>query len=248
MFKSKQPAPLAAALLLALGAPASAYAADGGWDWQVIPYLWATSIDTELKTDTHGTFNDSISFADIANNLKGGFLGHVEGQGDNVGFFGDFIFLNVGKTKSGAVSQSSIYLKSRIIEMAMVYSPAEVRSQGWEMFGGMRFFDTKINVSIDPVPAPLPTRAASLSTTFPDIMIGSRYTFRPSEQWSIALRGDYSAGGTEGTWSASVEAQYHLKKGAWLIGYRHMDISLAPRGQQLEMIMSGPEVAYAINF
>ena len=37
-------------------------------------------------------------------------------------------------------------------------------------------------------------------------------------------------------------------KGAWLFGYRYLDISLKPAGQTLNLIMSGPIVGYAFTF
>src|SRR5262245_61035147 len=93
--KTARIAALCLAALPCLSSPAHAAEDEGkGWDWMVAPYLWASSIDADLKTSTPPSpgISDTV-FDDVLDELDGVFQIHAEGQGDHFGVLTDFTYL-----------------------------------------------------------------------------------------------------------------------------------------------------------
>lgn len=243
---------LAAATCLAALAPA-AHAAEGdtGWDWMVAPYVWATTVSTDLQTTVPPIIGGSTQtdFGGIIDKLDGAFLIHAEGQGDDFGVFADFIFLGLANEKDRAIFRTESDLDTTVFELGAVWSPGEERYKGIEVLAGVRSIDVELNVGIDPLNNPqLPSAIVNVNATFTDFMVGARYAWDVSERWTLSARGDLSFGDTEGTWNATAFAQYRMKRGAWAFGYRHMDVAVEPGDKKIDLVMSGPVIGYAFHF
>lgn len=226
----------------------SAAAADGdGWDWTITPYIWAPSVGVDLNTAVPPTGTDT-EFADIIDKIEGAFLMHVEGQGDRFGAFGDVVYLGLGDDKDHPRVRTSSDLDALLFEAAAVWNPGEGRYRGVDVFAGLRYLDIDMKVQVDPANPDFDTARIDAGESYTDFMIGARYTWELSERWGLTVRGDGSFGETDGTWSASGTVQYRMEHGAWVFGYRHMDIALEPRDNRAELILSGVTVGYGFNF
>ena len=69
-----------------------------------------------------------------------------------------------------------------------------------------------------------------------------------SDRWGLTLRGDGSFGDTEGTWNASAFAQYRVKHGAWLFGYRYLSVEVETGNSNTEITMNGPVAGFGFVF
>ena len=116
------------------------------------------------------------------------------------------------------------------------------------MFAGLRYLDVNLTVQLIPVNPAIGTLKVDSSDTFSDFMIGGRYTWALSEHWGLTLRGDTSFGETDGTWNASVVANYRTRHGAWLFGYRYLDGDIAVRNSTAHITLSGPAIGYTFAF
>jgi hypothetical protein len=246
-------APLALfTLALSAAAPLSARAAEDGqgWDWMVAPYVWATSVSTDLQTTVPPIVGGNVEtdFSGIIDKLDGAFLIHAEGQGDDFGAMADFIFLGLAHDRDRENFSTEADLDTRVLELAGVWSPGAERYKGIEILAGVRSIDVELNVGIDPAGSVLPPAIVNTKQTFTDFMVGGRYAWDLSPRWGMSVRGDASFGDTEGTWSLNAIAQYRTRNGAWAFGYRHMDVSLEPTGKKIDLVMSGPVVGYAFRF
>ena len=229
-------------------APLANAQADEGWDWGLTPYVWAASISADLREDAPPVGNES-DFSDIISKIDMAFMGHVEGQGDDFGAFGDVMYLSMADGRDGRFARTDADLDALVFELAGVWAPGEVRNQGIEIFGGLRHIVVDVNVDIDPNVALLNTWNTGIDQSFSDAMLGVRYKGAINDKWGYALRADGSWGDTEGTYSTSIMFAYKTESGgAWNFGYRYMETELAVKTTSVALQLHGPIVGYTFNF
>lgn len=247
----------AAALLLVLPmqawcqAPAEqASATDSGqegWTWIAAPYLWATSVKTNLREDAPPAGGDS-DFSDIISKIDMALQLHVEGQGQRFGAFGDLTYLSLGDEATHANSSSESSLDVAIIELAGVWNLSPEHYEGWDIFAGIRHLGTEASVRIDPVNPAIPSFEPSIDVGLTDFMLGARYNATFSDRWGATFRLDGSTGETDGTINASALLRYKVSKGSWVLGYRYMEVELGEGDRSLDLTMDGPVVAFSFGF
>lgn len=232
------------ACLTSLG-PA-AHAAEGdGWHWLVAPYLWAASIDTDVRTNAVQA-DVETDFSDIIDKLDGAFQMRLEGRGDHIGVFADVTYLSIDDDNNRARSRTESDLDTWLIDAAAVWSFGEDRYSGLDVFAGLRYVDVDLTLQVDPTNPLFDVVKLGNDKSYSDFMIGARYTWALSERWGLTLRGDGSFGDTEGTWNGSAFGEYRTRNGGWLFGYRYLSIEIEP--DNTEITMSGPVIGYGFSF
>ena len=222
----------------------AAMAADGDrWDWSLAPYVWASSVTTDVSIAGRSVETEA-EFSDLIDALDYGVLMHAEGQGDDFGVFADLVYMKVSDEKDGSVLRTDASLTSTLFELAMVWSPGDQRNLGFEGFAGLRYMENKVDASFEPVDPALPTARRVVDPSTADVLIGARYTAAISPRWSVTFRGDGSFGESDGSYGASVLLQYRTEGGAWAFGYRHLDYS----SDALDQVLTGPAVGYIFKF
>ena len=237
-----------AVALCMMGASLPSHAAEGDeWEWMVAPYLWAASIGTDFRTGQPPAETDT-SFPDIIDKIDGAFQIHAEGQGEQFGMFADYIFLGLEDDKDFTRIRTQADLDSQLFELAAVWSPGEGRYSGLDVFGGLRYVDVDLKVRFDPANPVFSSSERNFDKSYSDFMLGARYTWALSDRWGLTLRGDGSFGDTEGTWNASSFAQYRVKHGAWLFGYRYLSVEVETGNSNTDITMNGPVVGFGFVF
>ncbi len=235
--------------IAALASAPFAQASAAGWDWSATPYIWAPSISTGLLNDAPPVEGESASdFGDIVDKIDMGFLGHLEGQGDDFGAFADIIYLSLGDQKDFERFSTDSSLDTTVFELAAVWSPGEQRNQGFEVIGGLRHIILDFSVDFDPVNPELSNAKVQLDQSWSDLMVGGRYTGEFTEKWGYSLRADGSWGDTDGTMNLSALVDYKTNSGAWLFGYRYMTVELGDDDTDVELTLMGPVLGYAFKF
>ena len=236
-------------MLAACLAPGLA-AADDGWDWHVVPYLWLPSITVDVDSRFSGGGDPNDSFPEALDDLDAAFLGRIEGRGDRFGVFADFLYMGLGGGEDYSVASTDVDLDATVIDLALIYSPGDDRDTGFDLFGGMRYIDLEADVEIDPTNDARPNRSVDASESFTDFLLGARYTgaMGSSGNWFFSFGGDASWGDTEGTWSANGMLHYRVGMGSWLFGYRYLTGELEPNRNAIDINLSGPIVGFAFKF
>lgn len=236
--------------IAALASAPFAQASAAGWDWSATPYVWAPSISSDLFNDTPPVDAESdTDFGNIVDKIDMGFLGHLEGQGDDFGAFADIIYLSLGDQKDFERASTDSSLDTTVFELAGVWSPGEQRNQGFEVIGGLRHIILDFSADFDPVNPELPNANVHLDQSYSDFMLGGRYTGSFNGKWGYILRADGSWGDTDGTMNLSALVDYKTNSGAWLFGYRYMTADFeADNGAALDLTLMGPVVGYAFKF
>jgi hypothetical protein len=247
--KMKYKAVLPAILLAILPFARTEAEENACWDWGLTPYLWGASVHTDVRAHNDlANISRETRFKDIVSKLQMAFMGHAEGQGDNVGLFADIMYVSVGDQHDEQLFSTDSNLKTTIAEFAGVWSPGEKRGEGIEPFAGIRYFSTKFDMTLDPVDPNFNTARTELNKSYTDVMAGVRYRGSFSDKWGYSVRGDGSWGGTDGAYSASAIISYRLKKGEWDFGYRYMKINLTAASSDLNLKLYGPILAYTFKF
>jgi hypothetical protein len=235
--------------IAALASAPFTQASAADWDWSATPYIWAPSISTDLLNEAPPVEGESASdFGDIVDKIDMGFLGHLEGQGDDFGAFADVIYLSLGDQKDFERLSTDSSLDTTVFELAAVWSPGEQRNKGFEVIGGLRHIIIDFSVDLDPVNSELSNAKVQLDQSYSDLMVGGRYTGDFTEKWGYSLRADGSWGDTEGTMNLSALVDYKTKSGAWLFGYRYMTVELGDADTNIDLTLSGPVVGYAFKW
>lgn len=242
-----------AATALCLGgvfSPAARAADDAGWDWKVVPYLWAVSFDTDLERTAppEGGISNDTTFDDVLEKFDGVFQIHIEGQNDAWGMFTDFTYLGLADDAEYPRFRTESDLDARLYELAVVWSPGEQRYRGVEVFGGLRYIDMDLTIRFAPVDPMFGASTWEGGDSYSDFMVGARYAWTLSDHWGMTLRGDGSFGDTEGTWNVSVVAGYQRNNGAWVFGYRYLSVDVDTGDADVELTASGPMIGYAFDF
>ena len=253
MGKAKYLTGTIAALLLAASPMGSARADEGASDdgatWRVAPmYLWAPSTKTDLKFDQPPVSSTS-SFGDIISKVDIVLTGHVEAQNDKFGFFADLSYLALSDETAYNLFGTEASLDMTVFELAGVWSPGEQRYDGFEAFAGLRHFSNKIDAKFEPNNPIIPDARVILDKSFDDFMIGGRYTSQLSEHTQLTLRADASLGETGGTENFSAIVRWNRSgSGAWVFGYRYMNLKLDTNGEGVKISQYGPVIGYEFQF
>lgn len=222
----------------------AAMSADGDdWDWSLAPYVWASSVTTDISIAGRPVQSE-VEFSDLIDALDYGVLLHAEGQGDDFGMFADLVYMKVSDQKNGAVLSVDASLTSTLFELAMVWSPGDQRNLGFEGFAGLRYVENKVDASFELATPNQPGERRVVDPSTADVLLGVRYTAKLSDRWSATFRGDGSFGESDGTYGAAVLLQYQTAGGAWALGYRHLDYS----SDELDQTLTGPAVGYIFRF
>lgn len=233
MIKPYRPYIAITAAILAAVPSGAAFAASGDrWDWSLAPYLWASSVSSDVSVAGQPVQSE-VKFSDLIDKLDYGVLMHAEGQGDEFGMFADLVYMKVSDQTNGDVLSADAALTSTLFELALVWSPGEKRNVGFEGFAGLRYMENKVDVTFELAGPSVPSERRIVDPSATDFLIGARYTAELSERWSLTLRGDGSFGESDGSYGASAMLQYPTAGGAWAFGYRHLDYSSEALDQTL---------------
>lgn len=218
-------------------------ASSGGWDWFAAPYLFASSVSTNLNEggSSNADFSDIISKIDMA------FQGHVEGQGDTFGAFGDLTYLSLSDSNTHPNFNTDASIKLSIVELAGVWNIEPEHFEGADLFAGMRHLKADADFTIDPTNSALPTTNIGITQNFSDFMVGARYNATLSDRWGLSLRADGGWGDTDGDYNLSAMLRYKLGGGSMSFGYRYMDLKFKANTDTVNIKLSGPVIAYVFG-
>lgn len=219
-----------------------------GWDWAVTPYLWATSISSDIRKDGAPPVGTEADFEDLLSKLDMAFQLHVEGQGDRFGAFADFSYFALSDSSERPAFTSDASLDTTIFEAAGVWNVEPTRFEGVDVYAGIRHLQVGTDVDLDPVDPVRPNVKLKMDQSFTDFMVGVRYNATLSDRWGLTLRADGGWGDTETDYSVSALLRYQLKKGTMVFGYRLMEIGARGDGHEVDMTMQGPVIAFTKRF
>jgi len=126
----------------------------------------------------------------------------------------------------------------------------------FDLLAGMRYVDVDVDLGLV-LPGPAATTVdISTGPSETDLMLGARLFGFFADRWHWALRGDFSFGGTDGTYNGQATMGYTFGQSRLFTltaGYRYMSIDIdgtSRRGSptQADITMSGPVIGFVFDF
>jgi hypothetical protein len=189
---------------------------NGGWEFQVVPYMWFISASGDITVKGQKADLD-LSFSDIWDELNIAGMLAFEGRKNRWGFYADMIAANLGHSTTVGGIKIDPTAKMAYLTAGGFYrlgtwglsdaSTNEVSTVIVDIFAGARY--TYLDMELDFKNLPLPD--LSEDKDWVDPLIGTRFIFDLSKQWALSLDGSIGGFGvgSDFAWNA-----------AGLIGYR----------------------------
>jgi len=234
----------------ALVVAAPLHAAEGEWQQEIVPYMWASAMNgTSGVRDVEGDVD--MSFGDILDDLEFAFMGAYRAQRDKFSVTVDGIYMAL----SDDVKDPGGQVKGEI-DVDQVALEVDV---GWDLserltvFGGLRYNDITSDISLKD--SNDNRVRGNGSEQWVDPVIGAHYTYPFNDQWSATLRGDIGGFGvgSQFVWQGIAQLRWQVKPNIGIVGaYRYIDMDYStgtgPTYFLYDMAISGPALGVAFAF
>ena len=236
-------------------------AENGGWQYEVTPYLFAAALDGTVGVGGFTTDVDA-SFSDIFDNLEGGFMGLFTATKGPWTFGLEGVYMRLESDPSrtvtgpgGVVSvdgQLDVTNKLYVVQGSAGYRVLDDRTQ-LDLLGGLRWtkLDSDLSVTVQFTPEVFPGVSGSVSGSenWTDVVVGAQLTHPLSETVALFGYADVGAGGSDLTYQlvGGVNWQFARNFSA-KAGYRHLYWDYEDDGTVWDMTASGVYVGLGIRF
>ena len=247
--------------------PCRCYRESDRWHFGIQPYGWLADVSGTAYTDGQGT-DFEVPFEEMLERTNGGFQLYMEARYKRWYFAFDGTWANLGDLVESRFVSADVEVEQWILDFRVGYRigrwvtsrrPAHFGTKPCHtinlfLFTGLRYFKTDTTVDLTlPVVGP---RRIELSDETTDPLLGARITADLAPRWSIDLRGEVAALGTDKdimSWETSAYVYYSITR--WLafsFGWRVMGMDMTsgsgPTKNGAEVVNHGPLIGVAFIF
>ena len=216
--------------------------------WSVTPYVWGTETTVDFTADGTPIGGGTVTFSDLLDVTDAAFQIHVEaGRGRFSGFM-DLTYLDTSDDFETGDLRIETDSEQSVVDLAVAFWPGG-EEKGLSFFGGARYSGLDDTYEFQSMGASIGSLHSDRD--FTDFLLGVRYMFAFSSNWSMATRGDLSFGDSEGTFQLEALARYAVGKKrnhGILLGYRYKEAEFEEDGFEEDYTYKGPAVAFNFRF
>lgn len=241
-------------------------AAQTAEDWQqsAMIYIWLPSVGgtTRYQVPPNRGTSVDIDANAILDSLEGTFMGTYQARHGKWSLLVDFIYLDLGNTKSSSVSfgpnrdwtvssQVNMNFRGFTSTAAAAYNLLDEGGNTLDLLGGVRVFSYDANTSLSfagPLPATLPPASLSQSETLWDGVIGAKGEVSLGGNWSIPYYLDVGTGDSTLTWQAMAGVARRTDWGDVMLAYRHLAYDQGNDKFLQNFSFSGPALGVRFRF
>lgn len=225
------------------------------WSFEISPYVWAAGLDGTIQPVAGGpTFQSSLSFGDILDNLDAGFFISGSAQRDRFVMVGDLYYISASDTVSVppvAPPVDRIRGKAEVLQgtLAAGWRAVDSASRSLDLLAGLRAGENDIEVQARA--GNTTVRQANNDISYAAPILGLRGRVRLSDTVSLTGYGDFGGGtsSVDSTWQLSATIDYHLSDRAALsVGYRHETLDIDNDGARSNTDTSGFLIGTRLRF
>lgn len=226
--------------------PAEAAAADKAWEFEVMPYLFAPSINGDASLGNVDIGVD-VGPKTIIENLEAAFMGRVDARHESGwGLYMDYSLMNLGKGMSLPGGAGSIVadIDQQVLDFAATYRVAEGQDT-IDVYGGIRYWDLGLDVV---APGPL---GVDRDESWVDPMIGARWQRELNEDWNFIAQGDIGGFGvgSDFAWMAAAGVSYEGWENVSLVAmYRATSVDYETSDFKYDTVTTGPLIGASFKF
>jgi opacity protein-like surface antigen len=232
------------------------------WQFEVVPYLWASAMKGGVQGGALPRVDVDMSFSDILDQLDFGLMGGLEARKGRVGILADAIYMKVSagarakRTGPGPIGATATASADLEIEQTMLAAALAYRiSSGQtaiDLIGGARYsdIDAKANIA-GSFFGVTRSRSRSGDKDWIDPYVGIRVLHPLGARWMLTGYLDYGGFGvgSDSTWQAIAGAEYAFSKTVSVkFGYREIDVDYDKSGFVYDMRNKGAYLGVGIKF
>jgi hypothetical protein len=206
----------------------------GKWKVYGQIYLWGADIGGETKVG-----DIDVPFDKILDNLEMAFMGTLAARRDKWMVFGDFIYLNVGATKTRNLIDADLDLKTFVTTAGGGYRLARGERSAFNLIAAARYLKLETDVTLIPA-EPGNTQSQSVSESNIDAVIGFRGVVDLSDRWYLNYYADLGAGESDFTWQALAAINFRFSPLDVTLGYRYLEWEFDSGTPVEDLNISGP--------
>lgn len=230
-------------------APSGGSASSDGWQFEVVPYLWAVGLDGDTKIGLLPATGVEASFSDLVDILDFALMTTFQARRDRGGFLVDAMYFDLGET---APTPNPIFGDAEVDLVQQIYSAAGTWrvSEGRApvtLFGGVRYVDLDNDLELTSGVAA--GRSVGANESWWDGFVGAGVRWQFAEDWALVGYGDIGGGGSEMTWQGLAGVDWTFSKHlSAKFGYRYLNIDYDEDDFVYDMAMAGGYAALGIRF
>lgn len=245
---------------LALVASASGFAHAQGnssdaWQYEVMPYLWATRMKGDIQAGPLPKTSVDMKFSDIFDTLDFGFMTAFEARKGRWGFLFDGMYMKVSDSASASNPGGSVAAKMQIKQSMLAGAIAYRAIEGnipVDLVGGLRYNKIDAEAKID---ASLFGQVGAVKRSgdkdWIDPYVGARVMLPINEKWKAVGYADIggSGAGSDFTWQGMAGLIYSYSPSVSVnFGYRYMKIDYDDGGFKYDMANDGLYLGAGLRF
>ena len=211
--------------------------AQGAWQFEVVPYLWQSSIDGRegvggAVENVSASFKDLVDFVNVGGSLR------LIARRPPLGWYAEASYVQLGDDVS--TSLGTVRVKSDAVfgEAGLSYDLAHAFS----VYGGLRYQQSDLSIEN-------PNSRFSENQGWVDAVAGVQWTPVLSDRWVAWMRADAGAGSSDLVWLAEAGAGYRwgTRWGAYL-SYRLLDTDYRNGSFVYDVRQQGLLLGFGIRF
>jgi hypothetical protein len=219
------------------------------WQFEVVPYLWASGIDGPVGIRDR-TADVDASFANILSHLHFASMALADAQRDRLVVMTDVLYTDLrGHSATPGPLFSSVDPQQRLF----IFSPAggfrvlDRQGTSVDVVGGIRFWRLKTELQFET--GLLPGIGLEASRSWVDGIAGLRARTYLSSKWWVSGYGDLGAGGSQLTYQIVGNAGVDIhERFALDFGYRYLSVDYDKDTFLFDTAIHGPLFGFIIKF
>jgi hypothetical protein len=222
-----------------------------GWQFDIVPYIWASGFDATLAIGDVASGGVDASFSDLVSDLNMAAMGVFEARNDRWGVLFDGAYFDLSATKPTTnptvFGDADVDFSGQIYTGLITYRAYQGKRTTVDALAGARY--VRMDTALSLTGGVAAGRTASGTVSWWDWMAGARIIGHPGKNWSITGYVDIGGGGSNLDWDAVFGAAYAFNKTVYLpFGYRYLDIDYGQDIVVLNMAMGGPYVGVGFHW
>lgn len=220
----------------------------GGWRFEAMPYVWGAGMSGDAGVGRLEASGVEVSFNDITENLRAGFMGSFEGRKGDFGFYVDAIYMKLHQshqTPRLVVANVDAKVTQQAYALAGTWRAAE----GIDLFAGARTNYIKLDLDMSSSALAPQGRSVVKNRDWVDGYVGLRGRAPLGDRWAITGYADVGAGGADVTWQAMADVEYAVSRDASAkLGYRYFKVEYDKADFLYNMATAGVYLGLAMRF
>ncbi len=239
--------------LISMGFTAPAQAQSDDWEVVLAPYAWIASITGDAAIGRTDPAPVDVSFSDLLENLRFGFMLHGEVRKGAWGVMLDAFYVKLGSdlsTPLGGVLDLQVQV---LVFEALLSRRFDLPRGSVDAYAGIRYWDVDLDVELEGVVS----GAIDRGDSWVDPVVGGRVIHYVGDDWFVMLRGDIGGFGVGSnfSWTAAAGVGYEVSDLFSIVAqYKALDVDFendaagTPDFLLFDAIVHGPLVGFVFRF